>query len=384
MKKKLLLILTITIAFNAYSQISFEKGYYINNSNQKIDCFIKNIDWANNPTEFEYKLTTDSDKKKVTIKTVKEFSIYNISKYVRSIINIDKSSNSKDQLSTTKKAIFKKEELFLKVLIEGKASLYLFKYGSLRKYFYSKDGSKPEQLVFKKYLITDHTIGENNRYRQQLWTDLKCSTFRMNKIKHINYVKNDLIRLFVEYNECTNQKFINFEDKQKKDLFNLNFRLGFSRSSLSIRNAYSNNSNFDFNTEIGVRFGIEAEFIMPFNKNKWAILIEPTYQYFQSEEELSSKTANYNSFEVPIGIRHYFFLNENSKIFINASYIINFTDNSVTVWGPGADLAFGIGYKHIDKYSLELRYQTSTGDFKQLSWAYDYNTFSLAFGYSLF
>ena len=152
MKKKLLLALTVIFAINSYSQISFESGYFINNSNQKTECFIKNIDWANNPTEFEYKLTEKSEKKKATIKTVKEFSIYDTSKYVRATINIDISRNSNDELSTTKKAIFKEEELFLKVLIEGKASLYLYKYSNLTKFFFSKDGSKTEQLIFKKYL----------------------------------------------------------------------------------------------------------------------------------------------------------------------------------------------------------------------------------------
>ena len=31
------------------------------------------------------------------------------------------------------------------------------------------------------------------------------------------------------------------------------------------------------------RFGLEAEFVMGFNNNKWAFLLEPTYQQFESE-----------------------------------------------------------------------------------------------------
>ena len=39
---------------------------------------------------------------------------------------------------------------------------------------------------------------------------------------------------------------------------------------------------FDSNTNVSL--GIEAEFILPFNKNKWAIIFEPTYQYYKTEK----------------------------------------------------------------------------------------------------
>jgi hypothetical protein len=73
MKKQLLFLLTAILSFNCYSQISYEKGYYIDNMNQKTNCLIKNIDWITNPTEFEYKLSENSESKKATIKSIKEF-----------------------------------------------------------------------------------------------------------------------------------------------------------------------------------------------------------------------------------------------------------------------------------------------------------------------
>jgi len=396
MKKQLLFFLTAILTISSYSQIIFEKGYYINNSDQKVDCLIKNIDWKNNPTEFEYKLTLNSDKKKATIKTVKEFGIYNISKYLRNKVKIDRSSKELNKLSDDKNPILKEEELFLKVLIEGKASLYSFEYGNLNRYFYRKDSSKIEQLIFKNYLTPYNKVAKNNRYKQQLWNDLKCSTFTMDKAMNIAYNKDELVSFFVEFNECGSQAFVNFEEKQKMDLFNLNIRPGFNNSSLSIQNNLSNISDTDFDNKLGFRFGIEAEFLMPFNKNKWAILIEPTYQYFKSEQELATQNVkvDYKSIEIPVGIRHYFFLNENSKIFINGSLIFDFSSNSVIDFELASDLeistennlAFGLGYKHNDRYSLELRYQTSREVLSNnyISWSSNYDTLSVIFGYSLF
>jgi hypothetical protein len=54
MKKLFLLIILTQISLNCYSQINFEKGYFYNNENKKIECLIKNNDWLNNPTQIKY------------------------------------------------------------------------------------------------------------------------------------------------------------------------------------------------------------------------------------------------------------------------------------------------------------------------------------------
>ncbi|MFK7782131.1 hypothetical protein [Psychroserpens sp.] len=60
----------------SFSQINFEKGYLISNQGEKLDIFIKNNDWNDNPTEFKYKITLDSDQViDESINNVKEFGI---------------------------------------------------------------------------------------------------------------------------------------------------------------------------------------------------------------------------------------------------------------------------------------------------------------------
>ena len=407
MKKRILFLLITILTLNCYSQISFENGYYIDNSNQKINCLIKNIDWKNNPTEFEYKQSENSESKIVKIKTIKEFGIDNSSKYIRSTVNIDRSSEKTNNLSNDKNPIFKEEELFLKVLVEGKANLYLFQDGNLIRYFYNKENSNIEQLIFKSYKTADNKIGKNNRFRQQLFVNLKCPNFKTSNIENIIYKKNSLVRFFTEYSKCHNNELINFEPKQKRDLFNLTIRPRINSSSLTIQNSVSNFRNTDFENKIGFGFGLEAEFILPFNKNKWAITIEPTYQSFKSEKTTNVNNVSggvlianvdYSSIEVPVGLRHYFFLNNNSKIFINASYIFDLSskssiefkrsDNSILSSldiKSRPNLGLGIGYKQNDRYSLEMRYQTNREVLREyLSWNSEYKTLSIIFGYSLF
>ncbi|MEN8119487.1 MAG: tRNA modification GTPase [Bacteroidota bacterium] len=396
MKKQLLIILTIIFSLDGFSQIHFEKGYYINNAGQKVDCLIKNIEWKNNPTEFDCKHSENESVKVISIMFVKEFGIYNLFKYKRDIVNIDRSSENIDHLSTDRNPIFKKEQLFLKVLIEGKANLYYYEDGNLKRYFYSKNNSNIEQLIYKSYWATDFIKSKNLTYRQQLWNKLKCQGISKNLIENIEYKKNDMINFFLRYNKCNNSESVNLGSKQKKWTFDLSVRPGLNSSSLNIQNSVSDLRDVDFGNELGFRLGVETEFIMPFNKNKWAILLEPTYQYFKSEKELATQNvrADYKSIELPVGLRHYLFLNDNSKIFINASYIFDFSFNSIIDFESAMDfyimsrnnLAFGIGYNYNKKYSLELRYQTSR-DIIGSTWGAqdsDYKTISVIFGYSIF
>ena len=394
MKKQLLFLLTI-LSFNCYSQISFEKGYYIDNTNQKINCLIKNIDWKNNPTDFEYKLSENSESKKAILETIKEFGIDNISKYVRSTVNIDRSSEKINNLSNDKNPIFKEEKLFLKVIVEGKAILYQYVDGNLKRYFYNKQNSNIEQLIFKRYKTNENKVGKNNRFRQQLFVDLKCPNFKTSKIQNLKYKKNSLVQFFTEYSECHNHELINFEPKQKRDLFNLTIRPRINSSSLTIKNSLSDSRNIDFENNIGFGFGLEAEFILPFNKSKWSIIIEPTYQSYRSQK---TTNVDYSSIEIPLGLRHYFFLNNSSKIFINTSYIVDlslkssieFTRNDGSKLNSlniktRPNIGFGIGYKQNDKYSVEMRYQIGREVLSDyIIWNSEYKTLSIIFGYSLF
>ncbi|MEX0314438.1 MAG: tRNA modification GTPase, partial [Allomuricauda sp.] len=153
MNKHLFFLLTLALSFNCYAQISYEKGYFIENNGKKVECFIENVDWKNNPTEFKYKLSESSESIKVGITKVKEFSVQNYSKYIRANVKIDRSSSNINQLSSTRNPVFKEETLFLKILVEGTSNLYYYEDGNLIRYFYSKDGHHNlEQLIFKYYL----------------------------------------------------------------------------------------------------------------------------------------------------------------------------------------------------------------------------------------
>lgn len=407
MKKQLSVIVAFTVlSLCTYSQIVFEEGYFIDESDQKINCLIKNVDWKNNPGEFEYRLPQINEVQKAGIQSVKEFGVNGFSKYVRADVQIDRSGFEQTNLNAEKNPVFREETLFLEVLVEGKASLYIYRDGNLVRFFYRLDDSEITQLVYKRYLL-ESTIARNNYFRQQLFVALKCPGLTSGDFESADYDSKDLYKLFVRFNDCTNSAQVRYMPDQKKDLFNLTIRPGLNLSKLVISNQSDDSWQTAFGTEPSFRFGVEAELIMPFNKNKWSIIAEPTFQYYRSETtteldnmpviELNAR-AKYQSIELPLGIRHYFFLNEKSKIFINASYLFDFSMNSSIVFLrsngstynaleiiPRRNLGFGAGYKHEDTFSLEVRYQTGRNLFSDyMYWHSEYRTLSVILGYSFF
>ncbi|WP_291285216.1 tRNA modification GTPase [Flavobacterium sp.] len=402
-KQALFLVLALIISINSYSQIVFEHGYIINQNNQKIECQIENQDWKNTPTSFRYQLPDNTNIITADIKTVKEFSITGQSKYIRSLVKIDRSSKNIESMSTDKNPDLKEETLFLKVLVEGKASLYSYNDGNLRRFFYKMDNTEIKQLIYKTYLSENYSIAKNNYFREQLFIDMKCENILQKEYEFLDYNSTKLLKFFIKYNKCSDTNFATFEPKEKKDVFNLTLRPRLNNSSLSI----SDHFDFKFDSKTNLSLGIEAEFILPFNKNKWTIIAEPTYQYYSGEK--SKQTSNlsggevnakvdYKSIELPIGIRHYFFLNNNSNIFVNASLLFDFDLNSKIELtrkdgslvnkldvSSRNTLVFGIGGKFRDRYSIEFRYLAGRKILSNYqTWSSSFSTTSIILGYSFF
>jgi hypothetical protein len=407
MKKQILFLLIGIISIATYSQISFENGYYINNANQKIECQIKNMDWRNNPNEFDYRLSENSESLKADINYVKEFEIYNVSKYIRAKVGIDRSSNNISDLSDDKKPIFNEEELFLKILVDGHANLYQYLESNLERYFYNVGESNIEQLVHKTYQFSNTEVGINNHFKQQLLNDLKCSSLTMNDVERLDYKKTRLTNFFIKYHNCKGIGFHNYSEQKSSDWFVLTLRPRLTSQALMIKNPQSSAKGADFGSKLGVGLGFEMEFILPFNKSKWSLLVEPTYQSFSADykrnaanifEQALVSEVNYKSIEIPFGLRHYFFLNENSKLFINVAYVLDLPmDSSIEFRRDDGSIlsdlsidahnnyAIGVGYKFNNRYSMELRYLTNRkilGNY--LYWSSEYKTTSFIFGYTVF
>lgn len=385
--KKLYILLLLLISFISYSQITYKPGYFIKNSGEKINCLIKDVAWKNSPVEFEYKLNETGEPYSITIDNVKEFNVDNSYKFVRFTVDIDLARDYVAELDLSPEPKWEKKTIFLKVLIEGDLSLYRFEDGNIIKYFYTaEDETVATQLFYKKYVI-DGLIKENNNYRQQLFNLMRDRIKDSGRFKNITYKKSSLIKLFTEYNGDSNN---NYAAKHNQGRINLKFTPAVGFTSFTFENGLYKN-NFKMDGAVSYSIGAEMEYILPFNNNKWALFINPSYNVYSGSYKDDDFTVDtdYKFFELPLGVRYYMYLNNDSRIFINGSFNLNFPmgkskityNSSELEVGNNSSYALGAGYSY-KRYSIEARYILSHGILGPYAyWVSDYSSLKVILGY---
>jgi len=412
MTRGYLLSLFLLFSISCLAQISYEEGYFTDNEGDTTICFIQNEDWINNPIDFQFKQALSSASQSADISSIKEFGIPGKIKYVRSLVKIDRSSDKLGFLSETRAPEFQEEQLFLEELLQGNARLYRYRDENLIRYFYSVDEQAIEQLIYKRYTLSKGSnVGINRTFQEQLRRDLSCHHDKIRAVEKVKYLKKDLVKYFTDYNACQGSNY-QLNDRKKDNignLFNLYLKGGLRQSSLFIDHLQSNSRDVEFGNQLGLRLGIEAEFILPFLNNKWAVTLESNYNTFKSETEITYlRTAaitrstivsvNYKAIDNPIGLRYFIFFNEQSKLFVGANYVFSASlgENILAERRSVVDLdidsiflvsnnfGLSVGYNHLDKYNIELKYEFQRNFLSYLYWSSKYSNITLSAGISIF
>ena len=389
---KLTGLLLICCSIRLYAQVEFERGYFVDTRNQKTECLIKNASWKNNPTEFTYKLSENSSTLVAKVSDVTEFGIENSMKYLGADVQLDRTGNELSELTFNRNPQWVNERLFLKVLVEGKATLLIYNDANLQRFFLLKENSI-RQLVYKQYLGEVNESRTNNAFRQQLLMDVNCGEMTEDNLKQVDYKTTELVNYFKKFNECADGKFTDYTAQKTKSSLHLKIAPGIHYASLLIKDSYNVFSkDIQFESKMNFRLGVEMEYVLPFNKNKWGFLVEPSYQSYSSSKEFGTKTysVDYNSIEIAVGIRYRMFLNQHSSIFINGFIGPSFPLNSKIELAqyydvsPAASLNFGVGY-NVRKISAEFRYYKNIDIMDEyLYWTGVYDRVSFIMGYKLF
>lgn len=396
--KKSLLFLLLTFFTAAFSQIRFEKGYIINNKDEKSEVLIKNEDWSLNPTNFIYKNSEDGSELTAKIENVKEFGVYNFSKYVRFTGPIDQSRDDLQDLGTEKNPKWLEQTVFLQQLAEGKRSLYSYNNSKILRFFYEDGDTKITQLIYKRYLGENSSnIYINNEFRSQLANSF-AGDVDGDKFDNLPYKAQSLTNLFKKYNLSDSV----LKSDSEKSSFNLYIKPGISFNSAKFQISGGSDLDTDFESKLSPRFGVQLEFILPTRRNKWSVFVEPTYQTYKQESKnvgLSPAMIEYSSIELPIGVRYYMFLNKDAKLFLEG--FVNVADfqigeNYITYQIPGTSaektyelqsqvtVGGGIGFSYKNKYSVSAKYVAKDLSRKYLFFKLPYNSFFISAAYNIF
>lgn len=388
--------LLLLVAGASFAQINFEPGTFTNNDGSVVQCLIKNIAWKNNPTEFTYRLSEGSEEKRGTLTDVSAFEVSSY-KFERYTVKIERSSTLIGSLDNMAKPDYASETLFLKVLIEGKAVLYAYEDGNLKKYFYSSAAEKtPVQLFHKRY-EEDMKVKEYNLYYSQLAHLFADAGYPQETFTKLKYDQESLKKIFIKYNGV--DAAVSDKTKgQNKSKFNLKVTAGVQNSSLEVKSDMSTSAtNHDFGSKAGLSVGIEGEWILPFNNNKWGLFVNPNYQSFKKDDRAvtsfggttpNSWYAKASYIVTPIGVRYYMFLNNKSKIFVNVAYVLGFkvggeikSQYYIYDLANTTSVIVGMGFAY-DKFAGEIRFnQTNLINYSYIT--ADYSNIGLVLSYKL-
>ena len=399
--KKIYTSIFLIISVFSFAQNKFEKGYYLDDSGTRIDCFIKNYDWKYNPTSIEVKKTLEGNSNEVSISNLKEFAIDGISKYIRQTVEIDNSKGD-PAYSYTKDPSFVSSTVLLRVLVEGKNSLYFYENDQFpERFFFKTENQEIKQLIYKKYFESGENGNStdlylNDNFKKQLFATVKCDNSN-SKIDRLEYKNDALIDYFNLVNLCLGDTSSKEISKRSKTDFNYKIVAGLNYSHFNLKLGdgiqgvpFDGTNTTEKKMIFGVGFEIEA--VMPFNNKNWSIFLQPTYYtnysgsgtmtstYYINPNYTTSytndnytTTVKYQYFQIPIGLKRNVYINKAAKLYLNASFNVNISKNSTmsivrsdnysifqsSINGTSSNLAFGVGYEFKDM-TIEIRQFTNS------------------------
>jgi hypothetical protein len=388
-----ILLVSFLLPISAFSQFIFEKGYIIDNDGLKKECLILNKDWKNNPTKITYKFSENDKELKTDISKISEFGVYGYSRYVRANVRIDLSLQNEGWLNSEQTMNWYTEQLFLKVLVKGQATLYQYDQPHFQKFFYSVDTSSIKQLIFRNFLVSDF-VASNVTFRKQLEKELKCEIKDEIPAFKLDYSKADLEDFFKNYNICKGDSFEIYRTKPSRKLFNIYVTPGLEVNNLSV--FFQGKKEAEFNTMQGFRLGLEFESIIPFWNGNLAIFAEPVYHYTSAKKKLKNnqQSVKFQNIEIPFGFRYYTYNTQTTKIFINSSVNTNFgvdfnsdiqvNPNDILNIDSKYSISVGGGIHH-KRLGSEIRYTFRTGILSNYTtWTSHFSRLSVIFKYKLY
>lgn len=432
-----LLFFLFYFSSQAQSSSVYSEGYFIDENDTKVECFILNENWFGNPLNFKYKLSQDSKIQKADINSVKEFRIYDTDHFYKRI-RLSSDLEAYDQTKVIKR---KGETIFVKVLINSEAGLYSY-YGDSFKFFLYGDNN-PELLKYTEKFKTleGNKIIKGREFQKQLYEELNCKKFKISRYSKLKYYVKDLVEFFEDYHDCKNYDYENLHNQKTPFKFDFKINIGtnivntpssnFDYSYIFISDAppstgadegpieQTSGLNLNFDNHISYLVGFESEFFVPYFRNNLSLFFSPNYQYSRvesdsfkldfSEETFPGFESEYSLIELPVGVRYYKYINDNLDVYtniafahyvnLNSNFIENldqnlpdfdngfkFTEESLNE-NPSnvGSIIFGIGGKYKGRYSFALNYYLTNSTFHKESYGFDIkNTVNLLLSYKLF
>lgn len=395
MNKVLIVMLCLMAYFQGHTQKNYISGYIVKMEGDTVKGFVNYSNWDVNPDKVEFKI---GENEKPTLFSPDDIAGFGVANeiYASAKVQTEISPIDIQKINFNKEFETQYETAFLQALVVGHKSLFLYKNKEGRYYYYIKENTKFELLLYKKYLVAQDAkrlIRENKFFVSQLMSYLSDCSSTHTKLKNIEYKKESLTKLMEHYYQCTSTD-ATFVRKSESAKFEYGVLVGGTLTSLSYRSRFLPYlENAGFKPSLSPSVGGFLELILAKNQNKWSFYNELLFtSYNVKGSYLDYKNDNeYSNYNPEIGYLHininnlirYKYKVGNSSIFLNggvatALSLKETNNNKVETkffgsqkveekkvldetrkYDIGLCVGGGLLYK---KYSVELRYKQGNGN----------------------
>lgn len=397
MKRTIYLLLVFPFLQLA-AQPQYLKGYVIGLDSQRTEGLILVNKWWKNPQRISW-IPEKGAARSVGPEDILEFGIYGQENYISAKVLIDTTGLNDDEPSRQPNIVWSKKTLFLRVLVEGEASLYYYEQDDLRRFFYRTPDEPLSQLIYKVYQKDEVTAFRYMGYMSQLWEKLRCGEVSEFYVQSIAYGHEDLMRYFREYNECSGKMpAVNHRYTRRPRTVNVKLSPGMSVFDFSFRNGAQPPSIFEYGLVQSPRLALELE-MFPYVNSNWSVLLEPAYHRMRLDNTVA--IVRYNAIEHSVGLRRYLYARPNSALFSNLHFtfwLANVFDSEIRFaptefFGMSLPLntgspsfSLGFGYIWMNKLSAEIRISSNKNiiEFVQSRWKTTMYRTGFILSYNLF
>lgn len=355
-----------------------------------MDCLIRNEKWKNNPYRIQFKRAETGPTETASPKIWKQFGFADGTIYESKPTEIEQSSSRLNDLDNHRGPVFKRDTVFLRRIVSGKAALYQYEEENKLLFFVQVQGDTLVPLVNKMYRVTvtgtyggqqgiaNEKVARNELFKGQLRTALNCPHVDDRQILSLRYTQKSLVEFVSHYNVCQgSQSEISLPVTESRLAFLLNFRAGVAINTMEVISGPSL-AIHKLGPAASSRIGLEGELKLPSRGNRWGVVVEASYQNFTYIETNPGPIIDlaYHTLDLSVGPRYQLHTGKNSAVFFDGGFAYAFAmDSRILVDNYYALECNGLPYYWIGagfqwmRLAVEFRYYTPRDPMnKWLAW----------------
>jgi hypothetical protein len=363
------ILISVLNIISASSKDLFTPGTIFLQNGDSINGLIEDKDWSVNPKSIAFKARPSGEVRNYTPLEIQSFRINGRSRYTSYMGPLDRSSMKLDELDYSVALPASLDTIFLRVLVEGEATLLYCNDSYDRKHFLIQKDDSVTELHYKKYLktVSGKTItAELETYKIQVTRILSdCEEFS-NEIMtlHLSFSMSDLMNAVLRYNKC--KKKITYVAPIQKIHVAPVILAGVSTSRLTFKTL----EEFSAGPQTGFTGGVGINFILPRNHRRFILYTELFFRSFKAEYETAG-TLDLVYLNIP-AVGKYEAIQGKTTLTVGGGFVFctavkydfsnskpyYFNDVYRRIFSPGLIGLVGLRYKGLE---LEIRGEYSQG-----------------------